>query len=116
MADDKYAPRPSGRRSLLAFQIPLLVSRKSLCALLRSRAVYQVGAQSAAGDVVPIEKPRAAPVGEAYFEAAAQGDGFVRDDADAIDHPEMIPRSKPTGNRLEIVGRARRHRRELVIF
>src|SRR5215475_5877143 len=97
MADDKYAPRPSGRRSLLAFQFPLFASRKSLCALLRSRAVYQVRAKPPAGNVVPIEIPRRPTVGKPHFVAAAQRDGFVWDDADAIGHPEMIPRSKPTG-------------------
>jgi hypothetical protein len=44
-------------------------------------------------------------IGEADLEAPTVGDALrgVRDDANGTGHPGMIPRSRPTGKRLEIV-------------
>ena len=90
------------------------ISRIQLCALgacerlsgfLRLVLVHLARGRSAAGIVVPVEMLALAAVSEPHLETPNVGNAFGRvwDDADAIDHPEMILRSRPTGNRLEIV-------------
>ena len=94
-------------------QLITLCSRKGACGLPRLIPIHLPGDRGSTGIVVPIEPLALAAVSEADLETAAVGNalGIMRDDANAIGHPRMIPRSGPTGKRLEIVGRARSHRR-----
>src|SRR5947208_2756665 len=96
------------------FQLGELGARKGACGFPRFLAIHLSSDRGSTAIVIPIEPLALAAVTEADLETAAVGDalGIMRDDANAIGHPGMIPLSGPTGERLEIVGRARSQPRE----
>jgi hypothetical protein len=112
---DRDAPRrPSRRHRTVSRCVPAC---RVPCGFLRLALVHLPGGRGSTGIIVPIEILALAAVSEPDFKAAAVGDalGIMRDDANAIGHPGMIPLSGPTGKRLEIVGRARSHPRGVVL-